>query len=75
MHGKTRRGALVFDVADLIKDAIVLPFAFISAMEGKTDQEFRTLCLTKFTDYAALDFMFDTIKEVSQRGQKGGAPL
>ena len=25
MHGKTRRGALVFDVADLIKDAIVLP--------------------------------------------------
>ncbi len=28
MHGKTRRGALVFDVADLIKDAIVLPLAF-----------------------------------------------
>ena len=27
MHGKTRRGALVFDVADLIKDAIVLPWA------------------------------------------------
>jgi CRISPR-associated protein Cas1 len=26
MHGKTRRGALVFDVADLIKDAVVLPF-------------------------------------------------
>ena len=25
MHGKTRRGALVFDIADLIKDAIVLP--------------------------------------------------
>ena len=73
MHGKTRRGALVFDVADLVKDAIVLPFAFISAMEGKTDQEFRSLCLQKFTDYAALDFMFDAIKEVSQRGAKGGA--
>ena len=42
-------------------------------MEGKTDQEFRSLCLQKFTDYAALDFMFDTIKEVSQRGAKGGA--
>lgn len=25
MHGKTRRGALVFDVADLVKDALVLP--------------------------------------------------
>ncbi|MGL4474264.1 MAG: type I-F CRISPR-associated endonuclease Cas1f, partial [Shewanella sp.] len=31
MHGKTRRGALVFDVADLIKDAIVLPWAFVCA--------------------------------------------
>ncbi|WP_275575268.1 type I-F CRISPR-associated endonuclease Cas1f [Methylocucumis oryzae] len=28
MHGKTRRGALVFDVADLVKDALVLPWAF-----------------------------------------------
>jgi CRISPR/Cas system-associated endonuclease Cas1 len=34
MHGKTHRGALVFDIADLIKDAIVLPWAFISA-KGK----------------------------------------
>ena len=25
MHGKTRRGALVFDVADLVKDILVLP--------------------------------------------------
>ncbi len=33
IHGKTRRGALVFDVADLIKDAIVLPLAFICAKE------------------------------------------
>ena len=33
MHGKTRRGALVFDVADLIKDAIILPWAFICAKE------------------------------------------
>lgn len=31
MHGKTRRGALVFDVADLIKDAVVLPWALICA--------------------------------------------
>ncbi|STX45386.1 CRISPR-associated endonuclease Cas1, subtype I-F/YPEST [Legionella gratiana] len=33
MHGKTRRGALVFDVADLIKDALILPWAFICAKE------------------------------------------
>lgn len=37
MHGKTRRGALVFDVADLIKDALILPWAFICAKEQATE--------------------------------------
>ena len=65
MHGKTRRGALVFDVADLIKDTIVLPWAFISAREGYSEQEFRQLCLQKFTEHKALDFMFKIVEEVS----------
>lgn len=63
MHGKTRRGALVFDVADLIKDAIVLPWAFISAKEKATEQEFRQQCLQKFTEHKALDFMFEQVKQ------------
>ena len=66
MHGKTRRGALVFDVADLIKDAIILPWAFISAKENATEQEFRQQCLQAFTDHKALDFMFDQVKTVAQ---------
>ncbi|MEP1383454.1 MAG: type I-F CRISPR-associated endonuclease Cas1f [Paraglaciecola sp.] len=65
MHGKTRRGALVFDVADLIKDAIVLPWAFICAKENATEQEFRQQVLQKFTDHKALDFMFDRVKEIA----------
>ncbi|WP_408623917.1 type I-F CRISPR-associated endonuclease Cas1f [Celerinatantimonas yamalensis] len=65
MHGKTRRGALVFDVADLIKDAIVLPWAFICAKENATEQEFRQQILQKFTDHKALDFMFDTVKNMA----------
>lgn len=65
MHGKTRRGALVFDVADLIKDAIVLPWAFICAKENATEQEFRQQVLQTFTDHKALDFMFDTVKEIA----------
>lgn len=68
MHGKTRRGALVFDVADLVKDALILPWAFICAKEKMTEQEFRQQCLQKFTEHKALDFMFDTIKQVSLRG-------
>lgn len=65
MHGKTRRGALVFDVADLIKDAIVLPWAFICAKEKATEQEFRQQILQKFTEHKALDFMFDQVKKVA----------
>ena len=66
MHGKTRRGALVFDVADLIKDAIVLPWSFICAMRGQRDREFRQICLQKFTEHKALDFMFDEVKRCSR---------
>ena len=67
MHGKTRRGALVFDVADLIKDTLVLPWAFICAKEGASEQEFRQQCLQNFSQHKALDFMFDTVKEICQR--------
>ena len=65
MHGKTRRGALVFDVADLVKDAVVLPWAFICARENATHQEFRQQCLQAFTDNGCLDEMFDRVKEIA----------
>lgn len=68
MHGKTRRGALVFDVADLIKDAIVLPWAFICAAENSTEQEFRQQVLQAFTDNKALDYMFEQVKAVALIG-------
>ena len=65
MHGKTRRGALVFDVADLIKDAIVLPCSFIAAKENNSDEEFRKTCISMFIDHKALDYMFNSVKSVS----------
>lgn len=65
LHGKTRRGGLVFDVADLIKDALVLPQAFISAMRGDDEQTFRQGCIERFTQTEALDFAIDTIKAVA----------
>jgi CRISPR-associated protein Cas1 len=70
MHGKTRRGALVFDVADLVKDALILPWAFICAKDGSTEQEFRQQCLQNFTQHKALDFMFETVKKMSKDGEK-----
>lgn len=62
MHGKTRRGALVFDIADIVKDALVLPLAFICANENLSEQEFRQECLNMFTRHKALDYMFEAVK-------------
>jgi len=55
----------VFDVADLIKDTLVLPWAFICAKEGASEQEFRQQCLQAFTDAKALDFMFKQVKSAA----------
>lgn len=70
LHGKTRRGGLVFDVADLIKDALVLPQAFIAAMAGEDQQEFRRRCIEGFSRAEALDIMIDSLKQVAE--QLGG---
>ena len=71
MHGKTRRGGLVFDVADLIKDAVIMPEAFLGAMRGDSEQAFREACIDALTRTEALDFMLDTLKETALAG---GAP-
>jgi CRISPR-associated protein Cas1 len=67
LHGKTRRGGLVFDVADLVKDAVILPQAFISAMRGDSEQEFRQACIETLTRSESLDFMIDTLKAVATK--------
>jgi CRISPR-associated protein Cas1 len=73
LHGKTRRGGLVFDVADLIKDALILPQAFVSAMRGDEEQQFRRACIESLTRNEALDFMIDTIKTIAEERGRFGA--
>jgi CRISPR-associated protein Cas1 len=68
MHGKTRRGALVFDVADLVKDAIILPLAFIASSDGLKEREFRQECLASITRHEAMTFMFDVVKSTAMTG-------
>jgi CRISPR-associated protein Cas1 len=65
LHGKTRRGGLVFDAADLVKDAVVLPQAFLSAMRGDDEQTFRHACIESFTRTESLDFMIDSLKAIA----------
>nr|WP_249220893.1 type I-F CRISPR-associated endonuclease Cas1f [Serratia rubidaea] len=67
LHGKTRRGGLVFDVADLIKDALILPQAFIAAMAGEDEQTFRQRCLNGFQKAQALDVMIDALQDTAQQ--------
>ncbi len=67
LHGKTRRGGLVFDVADLVKDACILPQAFVSAVRGDEEQEFRQACIDNLTRSEALDFMIETLHDVAAR--------
>ncbi|WP_067651629.1 type I-F CRISPR-associated endonuclease Cas1f [Dokdonella koreensis] len=65
LHGKTRRGGLVFDIADLVKDASILPRAFLSAMGGDDEQAFRRGCIEALTRGESLDFMIDTVKAIA----------
>jgi CRISPR-associated protein Cas1 len=65
LHGKTRRGALIFDVADLIKDATVMPHAFSFGMDSrKKDSDFRAAVVAAAHNNKVMDFMIDKIKVV-----------
>lgn len=66
LHGKTRRGGLVFDIADMVKDGLVLPQAFISAMKGDINTDFKQSCLYNFRHADVLDFMIDSIKAIAE---------
>ena len=61
-HGFTRRGALVFDVADIIKDDVIMPTAMQAAAEGNSQVNMRQKCIENIKDTAALDYLFKTIK-------------
>ncbi|MHA7879059.1 MAG: type I-F CRISPR-associated endonuclease Cas1f [Saccharospirillum sp.] len=73
LHGKTRRGGLVFDVADLVKDAAILPQAFISAIRGESEQEFRQNCIEVLTRSESLDYMIDSLKDIAVQMEEANA--
>ncbi|MCO6523999.1 MAG: type I-F CRISPR-associated endonuclease Cas1 [Candidatus Schmidhempelia sp.] len=67
LHGKTRRGGLVFDAADIIKDSIILPQAFISAVADEDEKQFRQHCINNFAERETLDCMIDTLKYIAEQ--------
>lgn len=75
MHGKTRRGALVFDVADLIKDAVVLPWTFICAAQDYRDTDYRKQLIVVFNELKVLDYMFDSVQQICSDNVRQGTQI
>lgn len=63
IHGQTRNGGLIFDVADLIKDAVVLPWAF-ECHQQSTSEAMRELRY-RIEKSGSVVFMMDVMKELS----------
>ena len=66
LHGKTRRGALVFDVADLFKDWLVMPAAFRCGAQNAKDGAFRTQIIELAMKYEVLDRVMTFISELPE---------
>lgn len=63
LHGDTRRGALVFDVADMIKDAYLLPLAFISNKQKLDKNKHKKECADVLQLKRVMPMMFDEVKK------------
>jgi len=61
LHGKTRAGGLVFDLADSFKDAFILPSAFSAPPR---EQDFRARVITLLHDRDALKGAFETMNRI-----------
>lgn len=64
LHGKTRRGALVFDVADLVKDAYVMPAAFLAGAEKSSQRDFRNALIETCQQQEILDRLFTFVAKL-----------
>lgn len=67
LHGKTRRGALVFDVADLFKDWLIMPVAFECGISEAKDQIFRSKVIDAALKHRILDCVMTFISELPQK--------
>ncbi|TSE18252.1 CRISPR-associated endonuclease Cas1 [Tepidimonas alkaliphilus] len=70
LHGKTRRGALVFDVADLVKDWLVMPLAFEFGVKKSEDRELRAAIIRRAHDDEVLDLLMTFVKSICEKYSK-----
>lgn len=70
LHGKTRRGALVFDVADLFKDWLVMPAAFEAGSKGLPDNHFRSMIIDRALGHQVLDEAMTFVSDLPDKIHK-----
>lgn len=76
LHGKTRAGGLIFDLADSFKDALVLPLAFGAAKrkEENPEQAFRAKMISALHDRRILSEAIGTVERMLDACRKGRVP-
>ena len=67
LHGKTRRGALVFDVADLFKDWLVMPAAFRAGARSEKDGAFRAQIIELALKHDLLDHAMTFVSDLPEK--------
>lgn len=68
LHGKTRAGGLVFDLADAWKDSIVLPAAVKASVKGDENM-FRALVIDAIDDLGLLARSIKVLEEAISAGE------
>ncbi|MDO9610837.1 MAG: type I-F CRISPR-associated endonuclease Cas1f [Serpentinimonas sp.] len=70
LHGKTRRGALVFDIADLYKDWLIMPAAFKAGTSKTADNVFRARIIELALECHVLDKAMTFVSELPGKVMK-----
>lgn len=66
LHGMTRKDALIYDVADIIKDGYIMPFVFEYACNQPkiSSREFRQHLINHCQKVHLLDVLFESVKNI-----------
>lgn len=73
MHGKTRAGGLVFDVADAWKDSVVIPRALEHSRSGD-EIAFRNSVIDDIEDHGLLALSFQVVEDMILAGEEALGP-
>ena len=71
LHGMTRAGGLVFDLADSFKDSYVLPSAVEAMRSGKDEAGFRSDLIRKFNERKTLEGAILSAEKMIRLGRVG----